>query len=449
MVTLPNIGLFDLGLSLIYLAIIYFFAARYQKSKIKSNPEYRYFLFGLSTKIVGSIAFGIISLYYYQKGDTFLYFQIAEDLRTHLFIDFKETLSTFFTSYSGIGRLEFNPLEKYNYYYERTSNWDFGRLIFLFNLISFGSYLVSSILMGVVSFLGLWLGYKTMCSLYQSAANLFFIPFFLIPTALIWSSGILKDTIIIGVIGLLLFTFSEIFIYRKRILINALITILGIFILQLFRPILLFVLIPSLFFWGLLYLTDSIKIKLVKIITRAGLVISIAAIGWFINQSSTSEASKYKIDNLMKTLYGFQSFHSMEEFSEGQNVYTLGGIMATPEEVIKNIPEAINVTFFRPYVWEINNVGMLLGGVESLILLILMLYVLVVSRKTIIKTLIKNNDIIIMLIMALIYAIIVGVSSYNFGALSRYKIPAILFFLLSLIILYKETKCLINSKQFT
>lgn len=67
MVVIPNIGLFDLGLGLIYLFLIYFFAFRYQQKKILINPEYRYFLFGLSTKIVGSIAFVLISLYYYQK----------------------------------------------------------------------------------------------------------------------------------------------------------------------------------------------------------------------------------------------------------------------------------------------------------------------------------------------------------------------------------------------
>ena len=178
MVLLPNIGLFDIGLSLVYLVIIYFFAFLYQQKKKETNPEYKYFLIGLSAKVVGSISFVLISLYYYQKGDTFLYFQIAEDLRTHLFIDFKKTIGTFLTSYANLDSVNFNPLEKYNYYYERTSNWDFGRLVFLFNLISFGSYLVCSILMAVVSFLGLWLGYKTMCRLYKKATKLFMIPFF-------------------------------------------------------------------------------------------------------------------------------------------------------------------------------------------------------------------------------------------------------------------------------
>jgi hypothetical protein len=190
---------------------------------------------------------------------------------------------------------------------------------------------------------------------------------------------------------------------------------------------------------GLLYLTDSIKIKLVKIITRAGLVISIAAIGWFINQSSTSEASKYKIDNLMKTLYGFQSFHSMGQFSEGQNVYTLGGIMSTPKEVVINIPEAINVTFFRPYVWEVNNATMFLGSVESLFLMIVFIYVLVISRKVLFKVLTQNYEVIFMMIFSTTYAFVVGISSYNFGALSRYKIPAVMFFVVSLIIIRQSS----------
>lgn len=438
MVTLPNIGLFDIGLCILYSVIIYFFAFRYQQFKKETYPEYRYFLLGLTTKFLGSISFVLISLYYYQKGDTFLYFQIAEDLRTHLFVDFNETVETFFTSYANIEDVDFNPLHKYNYYYERTSNWDFGRLVFLINIVSFGSFLVSSVLMALVSFLGLWLGYRVVCSMYQKIDKMIFFPFFLIPTALIWSSGILKDTIIIGVIGLMLFAFSGIFIQKKRFILNALIIILGVISLQLFRPILLFVFIPAMFLWGVLHLTTYIELNRIKVLTRIASVIGIVVIGWGINQYSTSDVSKYNTANLMKTLNGFQSFHSMEKFSEGQSVYTLGGIMSSPKEVVINIPEAINVTFFRPYVWEVNNITMLLGAIESLLLLIVFIYVLIVSRKTLFSTLTQNNGIIFMITFSIIYGAVVGLSSYNFGALSRYKMPAVLFFLLSLIVIRQE-----------
>ena len=119
----------------------------------------------------------------------------------------------------------------------------------IFNLISFGSYLVSSILMAIVSFLGLWMGFRALCSLYQKTFKLMFIPFFLIPSALIWSSGILKDTLIVGVIGMLILTFSNLFIHKRKIVRSILLTVICVLLIQLLRPFLLFILIPCLFFW--------------------------------------------------------------------------------------------------------------------------------------------------------------------------------------------------------
>lgn len=438
MVSIPNITLFDLGLGLLYLFIIYFFAFRYQQKKKNNNPEYNYYLVGLTAKIIGSLGFVIISIYYYQEGDTFLYFQIAEDLRTHLFIDFRGTLDLLFTPYSELINVDYNPLEKYNYYYERSTNWAFGRIVFFFNLISFGSYLVSSILMSTVSFLGLWLGYRAMCSLYHKTSKLMFIPFFLIPTALIWSSGILKDTLIIGIIGILLFTFSNLFIHKTKIWISVVMTVFCILLIQILKPILLFILIPSLFFWGLLYVTKSIQHLFSRIIIRLAIVILIIGVGYFSGQYLFDSSSKYRVENLFQTLKGFQSFHSMEVFSKGQNVYTLGGYTSTVWGIIKKIPEAINVTLFRPYLCEINNWPMALGAVESLLLFMVFIYVLVVTRRYLFRIVANNYEVIFTLFFSVTFSAIIGIISYNFGALSRYKIPAILFVTLGLIIIYQE-----------
>jgi hypothetical protein len=45
-----------------------------------------------------------------------------------------------------------------------------------------------------------------------------------------------------------------------------------------------------------------------------------------------------------------------------------------------------------------------------------------------------------MLLFALLFGGMLGFSSYNFGALSRYKIPATLFFITSLVLIYWEGK---------
>ena len=71
---LPNIGLFDVVLGFMFLILIYFFAFLYKSYKIESNPEYRYFLAGLTAKLIGGIGFALFSIYYYKGGDTFVFF---------------------------------------------------------------------------------------------------------------------------------------------------------------------------------------------------------------------------------------------------------------------------------------------------------------------------------------------------------------------------------------
>lgn len=44
------------------------------------------------------------------------------------------------------------------------------------------------------------------------------------------------------------------------------------------------------------------------------------------------------------------------------------------------------------------------------------------------------------MLFSLTFAFIVGISSYNYGALSRYKIPAEVFFITALVIMNYESK---------
>jgi hypothetical protein len=52
----------------------------------------------------------------------------------------------------------------------------------------------------------------------------------------------------------------------------------------------------------------------------------------------------------------------------------------------------------------------------------------------------KDPNLSFFLVFSLIFAFAVGVSSYNFGALSRYKIPCLPFYAAFLIILYYDDK---------
>lgn len=78
---------------------------------------------------------------------------------------------------------------------------------------------------------------------------------------------------------------------------------------------------------------------------------------------------------------------------------------------------------------------MLLSALESLAFVWITLYVLYKARGKIISTL-KNPEVAFCLIFSIVFAFSVGISTYNFGTLSRYKIPLIPFYLIGLGLIY-------------
>ena len=108
------------------------------------------------------------------------------------------------------------------------------------------------------------------------------------------------------------------------------------------------------------------------------------------------------------------------------------------------MPAAAVAGLFRPFLWDSRSLVMLMSAIENTILLLLFLYVIfkVGLRKTL-KIIQENRFLIFCFIFALFMAIGVGISTSNFGALVRFKIPITPFLFLGtvfIIILNKEKK---------
>ena len=93
-------------------------------------------------------------------------------------------------------------------------------------------------------------------------------------------------------------------------------------------------------------------------------------------------------------------------------------------------PQAVNISLFRPYLWEVSNPLMLLSALEGLVFLFLTLYLLVRIRWKLF-TYLRMPNVLFCLIFALVFAFAVGVSTFNFGTLSRYKIPMMPYYMLA------------------
>ena len=173
------------------------------------------------------------------------------------------------------------------------------------------------------------------------------------------------------------------------------------------------------------------------------LLFSITAISvsLFFMQRFGNELGKYSLENIAETSNLTRSWINYSSEKEQGASYELGAFDPSISGMLSKFPAAVNVTFFRPYPWEAGKVIVLLSALEAVLFLFITLKVIFsIGLPKIWSTINKDPTIQFCLIFSIIFAFAVGISSYNFGALSRYKIPCLPFYAMSLILIYYKNK---------
>jgi hypothetical protein len=122
----------------------------------------------------------------------------------------------------------------------------------------------------------------------------------------------------------------------------------------------------------------------------------------------------------------------------GQNYFDIGEFDATFSGIMSKFFPAVNAVLFRPYIWESRNVMMIFSGLENLLILLISLFLVFKIKFKIIVFILQNPLLFFSFTFALFFGFTVGLTTSNFGALVRLKIPAIAFYLLSLVMLYTD-----------
>src|SRR5690606_12245815 len=77
----------------------------------------------------------------------------------------------------------------------------------LFGLISGHTYSVIALFFAWFSFLGTWALYNTLLQIYPKLVKPFAISIFFLPSIFFWGSGLMKDSLTFGALGLLFWAF--------------------------------------------------------------------------------------------------------------------------------------------------------------------------------------------------------------------------------------------------
>jgi hypothetical protein len=437
---LANLSILDFALLPFYLAFIYVIAYRVRESKFsKKNPLRKYYIPALSIKIFGAIFIGLIYGYYYKGGDTFYYFNQAQVLNSSFDESFFKWVNLLFHIPKADDVNYYNYISQMEWYTDPASYTIVSITAFL-SIFTLNTYLPTAILFAFISFSGVWALFKTFTSLYPSLVQPIAIAVLFIPSVFVWGSGIFKDTICLFGLGWLTYGTFRFLVQRDYSFGNVLLSILSFFLIARVKLYILLGFVPALLMWIFFNYSQKIKNTSQKIFLKFIFIMIVLGGFLFFMQRFANELGQYSLKNLAQTSKITGGYIYWISGDEG-SAYNLGDFSPTISGMLSKLPMAVNVTLFRPYIWEVKKILVFFSSIEAIIFLFLTLKILFqVGVVKIWKTITTDPTIQFCLIFSLIFAFAVGISSYNFGALSRYKIPCLPFYVLALVLIYYKNK---------
>ena len=130
-----------------------------------------------------------------------------------------------------------------------------------------------------------------------------------------------------------------------------------------------------------------------------------------------------------------------QEYYQGHS-FDIGDFDGSLGSLLSIGPKAIIAGLYRPFIFESGNAVMLLSGLENTALLLLSIFVFFKAGiKYTLKQILGNPFVSMCFLFSVVLALGIGISTSNFGALVRFKIPLIPFFAIGwLEILYSKKK---------
>lgn len=417
----------DIILLPVYLGLIYLLA-NFMKGKNSGNGVYqRYFIRGLNYKMFGSVAFAFIYLFYYRGGDSINFYVTMKPLYNLFFRNPGVYFYFITTPFSTYPKECFYDVYIHGaaYLLRGTASLSTIRIGGLINLFCFNSYLVCTVVFGFISYIFTFRAFALFCSIYPKLEKQFAIAFLMIPSVIFWGSGVSKDTIMLGSIFLFITSFYQIAITKKKIGMHVVWMLLSGYIISSIRGFILFSIIPGLLLMSAVYYRNAFKSGLLRILAGPVFIAAGAVLSFLFVQGLGNSVQSYNLDALAQKAEGFHSWHTYLGETQGGSAYSLGDdVDYSLAGILRKAPLALVICLFGPFVWQIRNAVMLLSGTESLIFLFFFFRVFLTGRAyRALNVLFRDHVVMLCIPIILIIGIAIGMTSFNYGALVRYRIP--------------------------
>ena len=383
----------------------------------------RYFIPALTLKMIAAICLGLLYQFYYvgEGGDTFGYYFGAKRIWGFFLENPVDAFRVIFWNGEfggGIYKLVSRIPHHMDY-----SSFQVDRVAGFLGLFTFGNYTGIALLFAVLSFSGSWALYSALKKLYPEIHKWLAVAILFIPSVIFWGSGILKDTLTFSVLCWMIWAFMYLTIFQTKKVFSILVLVLGFLLIFSIKKYILLVFLPALVLWFYRIHIGKVRNRFIRGALTPIMLTLMVFSGYRAVIAVGEDDPKYSFENITQTVY--VTAHDIRYWTgrEAGSGYDLGIIPETWQDMGRMFPAAVNVSLFRPYLWEVSNPLMIMLALESLIFLLIVIVVIYKNRLRLIQHFLNDPFLIFALVFTLGFAFAVGISTWNFGTLVRYKLP--------------------------
>jgi hypothetical protein len=262
-----------------------------------------------------------------------------------------------------------------------------------------------------LSFIGLVELGKFLMKFKFSKLKIYFV-LFLIPSFVFWSSGILKETILVSLLGILLNQTHEFFNEKKSLIklfiilcCVLLMSVLKVYVLVCFLPLIAYLILQKFLIFK--------QRNYLPLLLCIGILTIILIVFREINPVNLIVNKQHNFINLAE---------SIDARSKIDIPYLDGSFW----NLVQAVPIAFINTSFRPFPMDLNSLMIVLPFLENVFLILLIIVFITQKRTTVFY---QNQKILCIYFGLVIFFLfsLIGLTTPIIGAIVRYKVPVLPF----------------------
>lgn len=416
----------EILLVIAYSSLFVFLIGKLNFFKIEGIPV-QWIKGGLILKIIAGAGVGFVYTYYYTDrltADTFKFFDDSRILFNLFFTD----PPTFFSLFTGIGSQTPEAIKVTNQmtnWYDTFSPFNDNRTMIRLNTIlrflSSGYYYVHVVFICFLSLAGMVAITKVISREFPQHSRPVFLVFLLMPSVLFWGSGLLKDALVFFSLGFTLYTFDKIIADKKSNFKWLFFFIGSLFLLMITKFHSFLLILPALPAW---YLATSGKLRGHLAFIFTGLIF-LSLI--YIIQLLIPDW------NIPKLLARKQaSFIELGKNSGAASYIEIPVIQPDFFHILLMAPLGFVTSLVRPFITDSGSAMMTLSAIENTGILAFFVWTIFKAKWSLI-----NNKTLPWLCLYFVISsyMIIGLVTPILGAIVRYKAQALPFLIIFLLLL--------------